>query len=69
MKAFIASLALSAAIVAGLVYFWQEIWASLPPWAMVLLFIALAVLMIGSPMFALTRMADRTGGGTPPDRG
>ena len=43
----------------GLVYFVREIWPLLPPWLSMILFILLAVIVIGYPIYTLARWSDR----------
>ncbi len=52
-------LVVSIALVGGAIYFWNEIWPLLPPWLSVILFILLAVAVIGFPIYSLARWSDR----------
>ncbi|MDX1656508.1 MAG: hypothetical protein R3310_14970 [Candidatus Competibacteraceae bacterium] len=55
----LSALAITAALVAGLIYFVVELWPRLPAgWALVG-FILLAVLVIGYPIWALARWSNR----------
>jgi xanthosine utilization system XapX-like protein len=57
--ALLAALGLTAAMVWAAVYFVQELWPLLPPAVALLGFIGLAVLVIGYPIYALSRWSNR----------
>jgi len=57
--ALVMALVIFAAPVGGLVYFVRELWPRLPPWLSLLVFIALAVMVIGYPIYSLARWSDR----------
>ncbi|HXH04139.1 MAG TPA: hypothetical protein VNN09_12605 [Candidatus Competibacteraceae bacterium] len=56
---FLVSLALSAALIWGLVWFVRAWWSSLPLWLVLIICILLAVAVIGAPIWALFRWAER----------
>lgn len=51
--ALLVGIAVIAGYIAALYWFFTRIWPHLPPWAMFLAFLLLAVLVIGSPIAAL----------------
>jgi hypothetical protein len=57
----IVAAALLVALNIGLVYgFFVYVWPNLPPWLSMLCFIALAVFVIGSPIFWLLQLSRNT---------
>ena len=57
--AVIIALVVTIAMGWGLVYFVQELWPRLPPWLSMLVFIFIAVVVIGYPILELARWSDR----------
>lgn len=53
------ALAVTVAIAAALVYFVQVLWPLLPAWLSMIVFIVLAVIVIGYPIYALAQWSDR----------
>lgn len=49
----------TAAMGWGIVYFVNELWPLLPGWLAVIVFIFLAVAIIGYPIYALAKWSDR----------
>jgi hypothetical protein len=43
----------------GLIYFIRELWPLLPPWLALLVFLLLAVMMIGYPIYTLAQWSNR----------
>lgn len=72
--ALVTALGITALLVLGSIYFVEEIWPHLPPAASVLIFILLAVIVIGYPIYMLgqwsnrylERVQKRSGKGPPP---
>ena len=59
MGQLIAAFIVTLGLVLGAIYFWNELWPLLPPWLSVILFILLAVVIIGYPIYSLARWSDR----------
>ncbi len=59
MMAVITALAVTVALIAGSVYLINVLWPLLPGWMMLILFMLLAVIVIGYPIFSLARWSDR----------
>ena len=59
VTAFILALAITAAIGWGGVYFVNVLWPVLPGWVVVIIFIIMAVSVIGYPIYALGKWSDR----------
>ena len=59
ISALLIALGVTAAMIWGMVYFVRHIWPYLPPWLSMLIFIFLAVMVIGYPIFELARWSDR----------
>lgn len=57
--ALLAALGITGLLIWGLVYFIQELWPVLPPALALIIFILLAVVVIGYPIYALARLSDR----------
>lgn len=57
--AFLVSLGITGLLLWGLVYFVTEWWGRLPKTVALILFILLAVMVIGYPIYALARWSDR----------
>lgn len=57
--ALLVSLGITGLLIWGMVYFVQEWWGRLPKPVALILFVLLAVLIIGYPIFALARWSDR----------
>ncbi len=57
--AFLISLSITGLLIAGLVYFINHWWARLPKAVALTICIALAVMVIGYPIYALARWSDR----------
>lgn len=57
--ALVIALAVTVGMVWGTVYFVREIWPILPAWLAMILFILLAVAVIGYPIYALAKWSDR----------
>lgn len=57
--ALLLALGVTLALGWGLVYFVRELWPLLPPWLSLLVFILLAVIVIGYPIYTLARWSDR----------
>ncbi|MDG4551985.1 MAG: hypothetical protein P9F19_02155 [Candidatus Contendobacter sp.] len=57
--ALLVSLGITVLLVWGLVYFVTEWWGRLPKAVALILFILLAVMVIGYPIYALARWSDR----------
>ncbi|MFA7096541.1 MAG: hypothetical protein WC383_08690 [Gammaproteobacteria bacterium] len=57
--AFLTALGITALLVLGSIYFIDEIWPHLPPAASVLIFILLAVIVIGYPIYMLGQWSNR----------
>lgn len=53
------SLGITGLLIWGMVYFVHEWWGRLPKPVALVLFVLLAVLMIGYPIFSLARWSDR----------
>lgn len=58
-NAVIIALVVTIAMGWGLVYFVRELWPRLPPWLSMLIFIFIAVVVIGYPILELARWSDR----------
>ena len=56
---FLVSLGISGLLLWGLVYFVSEWWGRFPKVVSLLIFILLAVMVIGYPIYALARWSDR----------
>ncbi|MFO1371555.1 MAG: hypothetical protein U1F42_03885 [Candidatus Competibacteraceae bacterium] len=56
---FLVSLGITGLLIWGLVYFVREWWGRLPTAVALILFILLAVMVIGYPIYALARWSDR----------
>ena len=56
---FIVALALTLALAVGLIYFATVLWPLLPPWLSLIIFILLAIAVIGYPIYSLARWSDR----------
>mgnify|MGYP005727781951 CR=1 FL=1 len=52
-------LLVTSAMVGGAIYFVQEIWSTLPAWLSLILFIIIAIAIIGYPIYSLARWSDR----------
>ena len=59
ISAFVIALGITAAMIWGLVYFIRELWPVLPPWLALIVFILLAVAMIGYPIYTLACWSNR----------
>ena len=59
ISALLIALGVTAAMIWGMVYFVRHIWPYLPPWLSMLIFMFLAVMVIGYPIFELARWSDR----------
>jgi len=59
ISALLIALVVTAAMGWGMVYFVKHIWPHLPPWLSMLIFIFLAVMVIGYPILELARWSDR----------
>ena len=59
IPALLVSLGITGLLVWGLVYFVTEWWGRLPKAVALILFILLAVMVIGYPIYALARWSDR----------
>lgn len=59
ISALLIAVGVTAAMIWGMVYFVRHIWSHLPPWLSMLIFIFLAVMVIGYPIFELARWSDR----------
>ena len=59
MREFILALLVSLLLIAGLVYFVRELWPLLPAWSFLLVFILIAVVIIGAPIYSLARWSNR----------
>lgn len=59
VAALLSALAVTLALIAGSVYLVNVLWPSLPSWLMVILFVLLAVMVIGLPIYSLARWSDR----------
>ncbi|MDQ2696420.1 MAG: hypothetical protein M3Z21_13800 [Pseudomonadota bacterium] len=59
LLALVAALLVTALLIWGLVYFVRELWPTLSPLPALLVFIFLAVAVIGYPIFVLARWSDR----------
>lgn len=57
--ALVTALGITALLVLGSIYFIDEIWPHLPPAASVLIFILLAVIVIGYPIYMLGQWSNR----------
>jgi len=75
--AFVTALVVTAAFTLGIVWVWNH-WAALPSWLAMLLFILLAVAVIGYPIYAFAQWSNRyverlqqarKPGAPPPERG
>ncbi len=56
---FLVSLGITGLLIWGLVYFINEWWGQLPKAVALIVFILLAVMVIGYPIYALARWSDR----------
>lgn len=56
---FLTALGVTALLVLGAVYFVREIWPRLPPALSVIVFILLAVIVIGYPIYVLGQWSNR----------
>lgn len=52
-------LVVTSAMVGGAIYFVREIWPLLPGWLSLILFILIAIAVIGYPIYSLARWSDR----------
>ena len=59
ISALLIVLGVTAAMIWGMVYFVRHIWPYLPPWLSMLIFIFLAVMVIGYPILELARWSNR----------
>ena len=57
--ALVVALAVTVAMAAALVYFVRVLWPLLPAWLSMIVFIALAVIVIGYPIYVLAQWSDR----------
>lgn len=57
--AFLTALGATALLVLGAMYFIREIWPRLPPALSVIIFILLAVIVIGYPIYVLGQWSNR----------
>lgn len=57
--ALLVALGVTGFLVWGLVYLVQELWPVLPPAVALIIFILLAVAVIGYPIYALARLSER----------
>lgn len=57
--ALLVSLSITGLLLWGLIYFVSEWWGQLPKAVSLILFILLAVMVIGYPIYALARWSDR----------
>lgn len=57
--AFLTALGATALLVLGAIYFIREIWPRLPPALSVIIFILLAVIVIGYPIYVLGQWSNR----------
>ncbi|MCP5419589.1 MAG: hypothetical protein H6970_04345 [Gammaproteobacteria bacterium] len=58
-SAFILALLITCGLGWGMVYFVRYLWPRLPGWLALILFILLATMVIGYPIYALARWSDR----------
>ncbi len=56
---FLTALGITALLVLGAIYFVREIWPRLPPALSVVIFILLAVIVIGYPIYVLGQWSNR----------
>ena len=59
MRDFILAPVVALLLIAGVVYFVRELWPLLPAWASLLVFIVIAIIIIGHPIYALARWSNR----------
>ena len=59
MIALLGALAVTMALIAGSVYLVNVLWPVLPSWVMPILFVLLAVIVIGYPILSLARWSKR----------
>lgn len=67
MREFILALLVALLLIAGLVYFVQELWPLLPAWVSLLVFIIVAIIFIGAPIYSLARWSNRRWSQLPKD--
>ena len=58
-SALVVALVVTVAMAAALVYFVRVLWPLLPAWLSMIVFIVLAVIVIGYPIYALAQWSDR----------
>lgn len=59
LRPFLLALVVTLALLAGVIYFVRYIWQDLPPWLSLIVYILVAVAVIGYPIYALGRWSDR----------
>ena len=59
LRPFLLALVVTVALLAGVVYFVRHIWQDLPPWLSLIVYILVAVAVIGYPIYSLARWSDR----------
>lgn len=59
MGTFLSALLVTLALVGATVYFVQVLWPLLPPWLSLIVFILLAVMVIGYPIYSLGRWSNQ----------
>lgn len=59
MMALLGALVVTLALIAGSIYLVSVLWPLLPGWLMLILFVLLAVIVIGYPIYSLARWSDR----------
>ena len=56
---FLIALIITATMIWGLIYFIRKLWPLLPPWLALLIFILIAVMIIGYPIYTLAQWSNR----------
>ncbi|MEZ5589422.1 MAG: hypothetical protein R3F53_01375 [Gammaproteobacteria bacterium] len=59
MREFILALIGALFLIAGLIYFVQVLWPLLPTWVSLIVFIIIAIIIIGAPIYSLARWSNR----------
>ena len=54
------ALTMTLALAFGLIYFVHDLWPVLPGWAAMLVFILIAVIIIGYPIYTLAQWSNRS---------
>ncbi len=59
LRPFLLALVVTLALLAGVIYFVRYVWQDLPLWFSLIVYILVAVAVIGYPIYSLGRWSDR----------